>query len=220
MGLFSSIGKVLFGDPTKDIRRAAGVQQAGFQRGEEYLTGIDELPLELRNQALQQLQGFYSGDPGAQQGFIDTARASPFYKGLIAQGQEGVLGEAGRFGLTRSGNTTQDLNLSNQNVLRGLVSQNLQGLQGFTDPRLNTANIANMITGAAGAESGGITAAAQADQGLAGQVLGGITGGLSLAGNLGWNPFGGGGGSNALPGPAGSNISDYTGSAYQNWLGG
>lgn len=212
MGLFSSIGGALFGDPSGDIKRAAGIQQAGFQRGEDYLTGIDELPLELRNQALQQLQGFYMGDPESQSRMIESIEGSPFYDFSMRQGQEGVLGEAGRFGLSRSGNTTSDLFNERQRVLQGHLSQRLGGLQGFANPNLNTSNIVNMMTGGAGAEAGGITAAAQAQQDLAGQAIGTIMSGIGMAGNFG------GGSPNVMPGPPGSNISDYTGSAYSNWL--
>lgn len=218
MGLFSGISKALFGDPSGDIQQASDEQLAFQQMGADDIEMLRAMPLEMRNQALSQLQGFYGGGEGQNQ-FIQDVKSSPFYGQMVQAGQEGVLDRAGAMGLSRSGNTAQDLSRSNQGVLQGLVNQRLGGLEGFArTPIQSIADQYNQMgqnVGQAG------VAMANANQGLIGNTLGLVSGGLGLAGSLGWNPFGGGGTpTNTLPGPSGSNISDYTGSAYQNWLGG
>jgi len=179
MGLFSGIGKMLFGDPGKDIRRSSAAQLAFQREAFDYMKEIDKLPLQARNQALQALQGFYSGDPGAQQELISQVQESPFYQQMIQTGQEGVLDRAGAMGLTRSGNVAQDLSRSNQAVLQGLVGQRIGGLQGLAGLPLNTGNIANQLNmmGQNVGQAG--IASAQAGQNLGGQVL---SAGLGLAG--------------------------------------
>jgi len=177
MGFLSSVGESLFGDPGKDIRRSSDAQLAFQREGLDYMKEVDKLPLQYRDQAMQQLMGFYSGDPGAQQGFIDQATQSPFYDQMIAQGQEGVLSQAGARGLTRSGNTTQDLNLSNQNVLQNLVNQNLRGLGGFASPSLSSGGIANQYNQMGQNVGSAGMGIAQANQNAAGQSLG-LLGGL------------------------------------------
>ena len=53
----------------------------------------------------------------------------------------------GARGLTRSGNTAQDLSLSNQNVLNSLVNQRLAGVSTLANQPLNTNAIANSMSG-------------------------------------------------------------------------
>ena len=217
MGLFSGISKVLFGDPSGDIQQASDEQLAFQQMGADDIEMLRAMPLEMRNMALSQLKGFYGGGEEQNQ-FIEDVRSSPFYNQMVQSGQEGVLDRAGAMGLSRSGNTTQDLSRSNQGILQYLTNQRLGGLQGFANtPIQSTANQYNQMGTNVG--NAGV-AMANANQGALGNMMGLVGGGLSLAGSLGWSPFGGGGATNPLPGPAGSNVSDYTGSAYQNWLGG
>lgn len=219
MGLFSGISSALFGDPGKDIGRARD-ESLGFQReGLDYLKEIDALPLELRNQVLPMLSGYFMGDPATRQEFVNRAKSDPFYNEMIKAGQEGVLSQAGAMGLTRSGNVAEDLSQSNQNVLQGLVQQQLQGMQGFANPNLNSPQIASIYGGMGDTAAQAGIAQANANQGIMGQLFSGISGGLSAAANLGWNPFGATSG-NTLPGPAGANVGDYTGTDYQNWLAG
>lgn len=190
MGLFSGISKALFGDPGKDIQRASDAQLGFQQEGLDYMREIQALPLELRDQALQQLQGFYAGGEGQNQ-FIEDTKASPFYNQMIQSGQEGVLDLAGATGLSRSGNTAQDLSRSNQGVLQKLVNQRLGGIQGFAGMPINTQGIANQYNQMGQNVGQAGIAQANAEQAGIGNVLGGITGGLGLAGGLGWKPFGG-----------------------------
>jgi len=185
MGLFSGISKALFGDPGKDIRRSAD-QQLAFQREAlDYAKDLDRPLIEARGQALPLLSGFYTGDEAAQQEIVDRAMASPFYSQLIETGQEGVLGRAGQMGLTRSGNVAADLSRVNQNVLQGLVGQQLSGLQALSSPQLSTSGITGILQnmGQTAGQSG--IAQARANQSGIGNLLGGTLGVLGLPGVLG-----------------------------------
>lgn len=172
MGFFSGITNALFGDPGEDIRRASN-QQIGFQREAlDYLKGIQELPLQYRDQAMRQLMGFYTGDPEVQQQMVERAQSSPFYQSMVQAGQEGVLDKAQAMGMSRSGNVARDLSRSNQAVLQGLLQQNLQGLQGFAGTPVSGQGVANVLQSmgqTAGSAGMGI---AQAQQSGMGQLLG------------------------------------------------
>jgi len=181
MGLFSGIGKMLFGDPGKDIRRSSAAQLEFQREGLDYLKEINQLPLQIRNQVLPMLQGFYTGDPEAQQQIIGSVQDSPFYQQMIQTGQEGVLDRAGAMGLSRSGNVAQDLSRSNQAVLQGLVNQRIGGLQGLGQLPINASGVANQLNmmGQNVGQAG--IAAAQANQSLGGNVLSGILSGIALS---------------------------------------
>ncbi len=112
----------------------------------DYQKEVEALPLEIRNQFLPQLAGFYEGGEGQNQ-FIQDTKASPFYQQMIQSGQEGVLDRAGAMGLSRSGNTAQDLSQSNQAVLQNLTNQRLMGISGLAQQPLNTNAIASTMSG-------------------------------------------------------------------------
>ena len=172
MGLFSGISKMLFGDPGKAIGQAKD-EALGFQRqGLDYLKEIDQLPLEIRNQVLPMLSGYFMGDPSTRQEFVNRAKSDPFYAEMIQAGQEGVLAEAGPMGLTRSGNVAEDLSQSNQAVLQNLVNQRLQGLTGLATPQLNTAQVAQIYGNMGETAAGAGVAQANVEQQQIGQLLG------------------------------------------------
>jgi len=173
MGLLSGIGKVLFGDPTKDIRRGRDEEMRFRQQGLDYLKEFNQPLLQARNQALPLLQGFYTGDQVAQQQMIDSVQASPFYQQMLQTGQEGVLDRAGAMGLTRSGNTAQDLSRSNQAVLQGLLGQRLSGLQGLANLPVSASGVTNQLNSMGQTMSQARIAQAQAEQDLAGQIFDG-----------------------------------------------
>lgn len=127
------------------------------------------------------LQGFYTGDPEAQQQLISGVQESPFYQQMIEAGQEGVLDRAGAMGLTRSGNAAQDLARSNQAVLQGMVNQRLGGLTGLAGMPINAGAVANQLNmmGQNVGQAG--IASAQAGQSLGGNVLSGILSGIALS---------------------------------------
>jgi hypothetical protein len=187
MGLFSGITKSLFGDPSKGIAKAGRDAMRYKQEGADYLKGIDALPLEMRNRFMPMLADYYGG--GGQE-MIEQTQQSPLYQAMLDMGQEGVLANAGFEGLTRSGNTAQDLSLSNQNVLQQLLNERLGGMERMSNMPLNTSNIAQMYSGM-GDTAGQIgTAQAQADQSGLGQMFSALLGGAQAAGGLGWKPFG------------------------------
>ena len=190
MGLFSSVGKMLFGDPSKDIRRGEEAALAQQQKALDYQMQLDAPLVGYRNQALSGLSDYYMGGQEGQQQFFDQALASPAYQNYMQQGEESILRNAAATGGVRGGAVNPALALNQTNVAQGLVNQNLQGLQGFANPNLNTGNIAQTYGNMGNIQQQSAIAQGQADQALAGQVFGGLTGGLGLAGGLGWQPFG------------------------------
>jgi len=188
MGLFSGISKVLFGDPTKGIKRASADQLAFQQQGLDYLRDTNRRPLEIRDQGLGMLESFYGGGEGQNQ-IIEDVKSSPFYSQMIDTGQEGVLAGAGGRGMTRSGNVASDLNISNQNVLQNLVAQWLSGASRMAGVDGNTSSVANQFNQMGENVGGAGVAAANANQSSIGNMLGLVAGGIGAAGNLGWQPF-------------------------------
>ena len=191
MSLFGKIGKALFGDPSKDIRRGEQAALAQQQKALDYQMEVDAPLLQYRNQALGGLSDYYMGGPESQQAFYDQAMESPGYQNYMQQGEESILRNAAATGGLRGGAVNPALALNQHNVTQGLVNQQLQGLGQFANPNLNTANIANTYGNMGNIQQQSAIAQGQANQALAGQVIGGITGGLGLAGGLGWKPFGG-----------------------------
>lgn len=182
MGLLSGITDLFFGDDgQQQIQQASEEQLALQERALDYLIESGQIPMEARDDAIQALQGFYSGDRLAQERLLESVQSSPFYEQMIASGQEGVLDRAGAMGLSRSGNTAQDLSRSNQAVLQGLLSQRLGGLSGLAGLPSNAANVANQFnlmgqtTGQAG------IAQANLQQQQQGQLLGLVKSGITAA---------------------------------------
>lgn len=184
MGLFSFVGDIL-GDitgTTKAADKAAGAITAGeeaalgFQREAfDYAKGVQQPVLDIRNQALPQLYGFYDpSNPQGQQQFIDQAKASPFYQSQIAAGEEAVArnAAAGFGGGLRGGNINQALAQNSQNVLRNAVNQQLQGLGGFAQTPINTSSVTNQLNQMGQTTAQGNIARGQAYQDAAGQSMG------------------------------------------------
>lgn len=147
-------------------RTAAGAESDALA----YQREVEALPLEIRNEFLPMLADYYRGGEG-QQALIEDVQSSPFYGQMIRSGQEGVLAQAGERGLTRSGNTTQDLNQSNQAVLQNLVNQRLMGISGLSQQPLNTNAIAQTMTGIGQTLGAGQIASGQAQQAGYGNLL-------------------------------------------------
>jgi len=147
----------------QDIQAGAETEAQAQMRALEYQQEVEALPLEIRNQFLPMLADYYGGGEG-QRGLIEDVQSSPIYEQMIASGQEGVLAQAGARGLTRSGNTTRDLNLSNQGVLQNLLQQRLSGMSSLAQQPLNTQAIANQMSGIGATRGAGQIAAGQARQ--------------------------------------------------------
>lgn len=156
MGLFSkALGFATLGlvgdSPFEGLRSGAtqagknaealGYEQLADERafGEE-LKGITQPGIDMGQQASQSLYDYYSGDSGAQQQFVDNAQRSPYYRGLVDEGEQSVARHASATGGIRGGNIQESLASVNQNALNTVVNQNLQGLQGISDYGLNTQN--------------------------------------------------------------------------------
>lgn len=112
-------------DPQAGARAAekATGQQLGFQQEAlDYIKATEELPLELRDQALTQLAGFYG--LGGDGDFM----SSPYYQQALEQSEDAILRQAGATGGLRSGNVQQALASNTQ----GLMDRFLSGIRGFT----------------------------------------------------------------------------------------
>lgn len=168
--MFSFVGDIL-GDITgtnkaaEAAQKAAG-QQLGFQQqGLDYIKEVQQPVLDLRNQALPALYGFY--DPSNTQGqqqFVDQAMSSPFYNQMIQQGEEAVLRNQAATGGLRSGTTQQNLARNSQNVLQGLVNQQLSGLGSFANMNINPSLVSNQLGQMGATQAGGTLAAGQSQQ--------------------------------------------------------
>lgn len=173
MGLLSSIGGAIFGDPSSSIKNASKASVALEREGLDYTKEVNAPMLEARNMGLSGLQQFYDPtDPSGQQAFIDQAQQSPFYQSMLQQGEESVLRNQAATGGLRSGSTQQGLAQNSQSVLQGLVNQQLQGLGSLAGANVNPATVANQYNQMGQTTAQGMTAAANAQQQLAGQTLG------------------------------------------------
>jgi len=217
MGLLSGISKFLFGDPTKDIRRGEDAALAQQQKGLDYQMKLDAPLIANRNQAMGLQSDYYMGGPEGQQQFYDQAMQSPGYENYLQQGEERILRNAAATGGLRGGSVNPALALNQFNVAQGLVDQRLQGLNQFANPNLNTANITNTYGNMGNIQQQSAIAQGQAKQSMGGMGLGALMGGLSMGMSSGM--FGSSASPVGMSAPGG-NINDYTGSAYNNWLGG
>lgn len=201
MSLFGSIGKMIFGDPTKGIEKATEQSVAGQREGLDYQKSVDAPVLANRNKAMQGLSDYYMGGPEGQQGFIDEAKIDPFYQSSVDVGEEAVARAhaSGFGGGLRGGNINQAMGRNNQNVLQSYIQQKLQGMSGFANAPLNTNSIAQGYGNIGKTQAAGTTASNQAMQDLSGQTL---NLGMQVAGAFGGMPMGmpsgGGGNSNSM----------------------
>lgn len=194
MGLFSAIGKLLGGDSSKDIRRGEERALAQQERALEYQKGIDAPVIDYRNQALDRLSDYHMGGQEGQQQFFDQVLASPAYQNYMQQSEESILRNKAATGELRGGSVAPALALNQTNVAQGLVSQRLQGLRGFTNPGLNTSNIASTYGNMGNIQQQAAIAQGQNKQNLAGLGMGALTGAFSagMSGGMFSGMFGGG----------------------------
>ena len=175
MGLLSGIGKALFGDPSKDIKRGTEAQLKGQRQALQYLKQQDAPYLKYRSPALQQLAGFYGlGGPegmDAQRAFIEQTMRNPLYQQQQALGEEAILRQQAATGGLRSGTTQQNLAALNTQMLQDAVNQQLRGLEYFSQPAAQAGNIANLYQGMGQTAGQGAIAAGQAKQDQLGQLL-------------------------------------------------
>lgn len=181
---------------------AAGTQAQYQQEALDYLKQQEALPTEIRNQALQQLQGLYMGDQPLydQQQLIQQAQASPLYGAIMGgqqAGEEAILRQAGATGGLRSGDPQAALadyntQLQNQALLEsynqqlGMQQQQLGGIQSLAQLPSGAGQIAGLTSGIGQTLAQGQTAAAQAQLAGSQQNVGNLLGlgqlGIGVAG--------------------------------------
>lgn len=182
MSIVGDIFDGITGKTAQEASQRAAETQAGYQmEALDYLKQANAPLQEAQQFGLGALMDFYGGD---QQGMIDQVQQSPFYNSMIQQGEEAVLRNAAATGGLRGGNVQQALAQNSQNVLQGLVGQQLGGLGGLAGTSTNVNNIAGMTSGIGQTYAQGDIAGAQARQ----QGLGNI---MSLGGSLVGGLFGG-----------------------------
>jgi LAS superfamily LD-carboxypeptidase LdcB len=142
---------------------AAEVQAQSQREQLEYLKEVNALPTELRNEALTQLGGMSGiGDKNTQQEILDRAKASPFYKEMIAEGEEGVLRGASATGGLRSGNVQSALFNERRQALQSAYGSEVSNLRGLAGLSTGQNQIAQTMGNIGATQAGGIYGAAQA----------------------------------------------------------
>jgi hypothetical protein len=136
---------------SKAARHAMERQMDWQQKALDYMMESDELPQELRQQAMSMLGGLYGleGGEGSQQMLIDQARESPLYGSIMGgqkAGEESIMRNAAATGGLRSGNVQANMydfnvNLQNRALLES-YNQQLSGLSGLAKLPSNAQNIA------------------------------------------------------------------------------
>lgn len=155
----------------------------------DYLKEREALPQSLRDQALTRLSGFYGispdGTPTGQPAGFDSILQDPYIQSQIAsrqgQSEEAILRTAGATGGLRSGNVIDALQKNAPNVQQQVINEYLQGLGGFAGLNNNDQNIAELMSRIGMTQAQGMTAGAQAEQNINGQL---ISGGLGLAAGI------------------------------------
>lgn len=179
MSFVGDIWKDITGRTAADAATAGSNKQAEYQREAlEYLKQSQAPLLEAQQFGLSGLMDYYGGN---QQGLIDQVQASQFYSSMIDQGEEAVLRNAAATGGLRSGTTQNALAQNSQNVLQGLVGQQLGGLGQLAGYQPNVTSVANATSGIGQTLSQGMIANAQAKQegtanalNMATSILGGL----------------------------------------------
>jgi hypothetical protein len=100
--------------------------------------------------------------PLGRQDFVAGLREDPFYLDLLGAGEEAVLRGASATGGLRSGTASENLARNNQNILRGLYSERVGGLQGLSGLPSYAPQIAQGTAGIGQTLAQGITGSAQA----------------------------------------------------------
>ena len=157
-------GKTAADTAAKSSDAAIGLQREALN----YLKQSQAPLLEAQQFGLTGLMDYYGGN---QQGLIDQVQSSPFYSSMIDQGEEALLRNAAATGGLRSGGTQQALAQNSQNVLQGLVGQQLGGLGQLAGYQPNTAGVANQLNTIGNTTAQGIVAQGQAQQAGLGNML-------------------------------------------------
>lgn len=190
-GLGGTLGGSM--DASQAAEEAAKTQAAAQTQALNYLKQVNQLPLELRDQALKKLESVYLSQEG-QADIIKQAQASPLYGAIMGgqkAGEEAILRNAAATGGLRSGNTQYNLADYNtqlqNNALLQAYGSTLGGIQSLAGLGTNENNIANMMAGIGATQAQGQAGAAQAQQqGISNLLnMGLTTAGLYASGGLG-----------------------------------
>lgn len=175
--LFSTGGR-----EARATKQAANIA-ADAQRGAlSYLQQREAVPMQIRDQALQGLAGYFQipGQQMDQSQLIEQARMSPLYQAILGTrqaGEDAILRNASATGNLRSGGSISQLSdygmqLENQALLTSFQDQQqrqdqerqlqLQGLSGLAGLPSNDMAIANLMSGIGQTQAMGIQGAAQA----------------------------------------------------------
>ena len=176
---------------SKGAIKSAEIQAQSQREQLEYLKEINALPTELRNQALTQLGGLSGmGDANTQQEILDRAKASPFYKEMLAEGQESVMSHAAMTGGFRSGDLQTSLYDEGRKTLQSAYESELSNLRGLAGLPTGQENISRIMGNIGATEAGGVYNAAQATS--QGQIAQGqiYQQGLQGIGNIGMRTLG------------------------------
>jgi hypothetical protein len=194
-------------DASKASLEAAGIQAGSEAEALEYLKQSNALPMQLRDQALQGLAGYYQvpGAPKTQEQLMAETYASPLYKGLLST-TDAAVDQVARYqsasGGLRSGNaqmayaregqrvswdafnTAYNNAQSNDQYERAL---NLQGLSGLAGLQTGETGIADLTARIGETRGQGMIGAAQAKQQGTQNAMGNLFGvaglGLQAYGN-------------------------------------
>ena len=149
---------------------AAQVQAQSQREQLEYLKEVNELPTQLRDEALAQLGGMSGiGDANTQQEILDRAKSSPYYQEMMAgqeAGEEAIMRGASATGGLRSGNVQGALydyssRLQNQ-ALSSAYGQEVQNLRGLAGLSTGQGQIAQTMGNIGTTQAQGILGASQA----------------------------------------------------------
>lgn len=161
----NAIGDVFGGGDAADAALQASQVQADAQRDALALLQERDQPLlDIREQALPTLSGFYGLGGGDQSQLIQDVQESPFYQFNLDQAQEQFLRNQAATGGLRGGSSIRGVSDITQGTLQDLTNQRLQGLSAFAFPQLSTNQQANLLGQIGGTQAGGILGAEQARQ--------------------------------------------------------
>lgn len=174
MGFVKDTFDDLTGKTAARAAKRASRRQAEAQ-GEalDYLRERDELPSQIREEALLGLQDLYLGDGRAD--FLEDIRQDPFYQMQVEEAEEAALRGASASGLLRSGAVPETLAGIAPRLLQESYRERVGGLQGLSMLPTYEPQIAQLISGIGGTEAAGITGAAQARQAGTGNLIRGAT---------------------------------------------
>lgn len=163
MGFIKEAWKGLTGQTAAEAAVEASEIAAGAQtEGLEYLKEKEALPMEMRDQALQEMQRLLLGG-----GDVSTLEASPLYQAIMS-GQEGaedaVMRHAAMTGGFRSGDTQENLARVTTDLRNKALMEAFGGISQMAGMPSSAPMIAEMIGDVGGTLAAGQTAAAQAQQ--------------------------------------------------------